>query len=465
MPSDRSGHTCSPATASPSRLVASDAARPGTSRSSRLGELARPRRRRCSQLSSTSSSSLRARDTRRCSPSNDRPGRGAHAERGRDDLRPATPRRPPPPAHTTTHRRRNRGSTSAATCTARRVLPTPPVARQRHQPTLVRAPLATASDLLVTSHERRELHRQVPRQRIERPQRRERRVADPGASTWNTRSGRARSRSRCSPRSTSTSPGGRPSRTQLRGRQRHHDLAAMRDRHQPRRPIHRRRRSSRRRAAPPRRCGPPSAPAAVPCTPTAPRQGPLRGDRRVDARRARSRTPRATHHPSSSRHNRRATRPRRARSRRDAPTPPASPPGCSSHRRVEPSRSVNKKVTVPDGNSATPTPYRSAARAQVNQANRTTSPAREGAQNDTTAGPSGPYQNRRSAPARMMCRSGRPKRGGPLNVRCALCARNQAPGPDSGCQEAALTIPITHEPSGFLSGTARPLVAGAAHPT
>src|SRR6185436_8256912 len=30
--------------------------------------------------------------------------------------------------------------------------------------------------------------------------------------------------------------------------------------------------------------------------------------------------------------------------------------GDSSHRRVEPSTSVNKKVTIPEGSSATPTP-------------------------------------------------------------------------------------------------------------
>ncbi len=45
-----------------------------------------------------------------------------------------------------------------------------------------------------------------------------------------------------------------------------------------------------------------------------------------------------------------------ARSRRDAPTPSRIASGCSSHRRVEPSRSVNKNVTVPDGNSVTTTP-------------------------------------------------------------------------------------------------------------
>ena len=71
-----------------------------------------------------------------------------------------------------------------------------------------------------------------------------------------------------------------------------------------------------------------------------------------------SRTRHGTRRPSSSPRARRAPRPRRAGSRRDAPTPPCIASGCSSHRRVEPSRSVNRNVTVPDGNSATRTPSR-----------------------------------------------------------------------------------------------------------
>ena len=42
--------------------------------------------------------------------------------------------------------------------------------------------------------------------------------------------------------------------------------------------------------------------------------------------------------------------------------------GCSSHRRVEPSMSVNKNVTVPDGNSATTTPGSPDPDTQGNQA-------------------------------------------------------------------------------------------------
>ena len=51
---------------------------------------------------------------------------------------------------------------------------------------------------------------------------------------------RPRSRRRCSPRSTQLDAVGSSSRTSSLGRLRHHDLAAVRDRHQPRRTVHRR---------------------------------------------------------------------------------------------------------------------------------------------------------------------------------------------------------------------------------
>ena len=129
-----------------------------------------------------------------------------------------------------------------------------------------------------------------------------------------------------------------------------------------------------RRARPPSAAPPDSPPcrnsrrrgtrASPVCTPIRTRNGPvsphdsarqreLRRHRRGDARRAPSRTPRGTRRPSSSPHDPRCARSRRAGSRRGAPSAGRIASGCSSHRRVEPSRSVNKNVTVPDGNSAT----------------------------------------------------------------------------------------------------------------
>ena len=80
----------------------------------------------------------------------------------------------------------------------------------------------------------------------------------------------------------------------------------------------------------------------------------LRRHRRADAvvgRRERRRRRRRC----SSRPGRHAPRPRPEKpSWRASAARIAS--GCSSHRRVDPSRSVNRNVTVPDGNSLTPTP-------------------------------------------------------------------------------------------------------------
>ena len=74
--------------------------------------------------------------------------------------------------------------------------------------------------------------------------------------------------------------------------------------------------------------------------------------------------------------------------------------GCSSHRRVEPSISVNKNVTVPDGNSLTTTPDGpQPQRPRVNQTKRTTSPAPSGAQNDSRRRAVSAVPNRRSGRA------------------------------------------------------------------
>ncbi len=64
-------------------------------------------------------------------------------------------------------------------------------------------------------------------------------VPRPGATSWNTRSGRVRSRRRCSPRSTQIDVGGEHVTRELLGRVRDEHLAAVRDRHQPRRPVDR----------------------------------------------------------------------------------------------------------------------------------------------------------------------------------------------------------------------------------
>ncbi len=59
--------------------------------------------------------------------------------------------------------------------------------------------------------------------------------ARPGACTWNIRSAAAKSRNRCSPRSTNSH---RAVAHQPTRHQRHHDLAAVRDAHQTSRTIH-----------------------------------------------------------------------------------------------------------------------------------------------------------------------------------------------------------------------------------
>ena len=106
----------------------------------------------------------------------------------------------------------NRGSTSAATCNARRVLPTPPT------PVNV-----TSRDARQHLRDRDTARRRAPRTtspargRFPGNASSDRNggnsAGSPGAATWNTRSGRARSRSRCSPRSTSSTLVGSSSRT------------------------------------------------------------------------------------------------------------------------------------------------------------------------------------------------------------------------------------------------------------
>ena len=343
---------CSPAHPSASRLVA---------RIRTLGHSRRtlppsrpPASSRCSQLSSTSSSRLRAaglddavsqrhartRRARRAPPR--RPGAIASASVGGREL--AQPRAV----------RESAAARSAATCSASRVLPTPPTpvsVTSRARPSAV----ATRGELVVAADERRELQRQVPgnassdRSGGNSPR-------SPGCATWNTRSAARRSRRRCSPRSTQLDVGASavarpaprsPSDTTI--------WPPCADRHQPRGTVQRRCRSSRRRAAPPRRCAGPSAPATAPSRPRLVASARCAVDRAPTARVRASRTPRdpspvvfTTCPPCA------AIASRRISSWRASAACIAS--GCSSHRRVEPSRSVNKNVTVPDGSSATPTP-------------------------------------------------------------------------------------------------------------
>ena len=150
--------------------------------------------------------------------------------------------------------------------------------------------------------------------------------------------GRARSRSRCSPRSTSST---RPAARRRRSSSVASDTTTCppcADRHQPRRPVHRGAEVVAVAQLGRHRCAHPSAPAAARSRPTARRQRTLRRrPRAATASCALPRTPRARRHPSSSRPGRRGRRPQRAGSRRGAPTRPASrrdapPTGASNPR-------------------------------------------------------------------------------------------------------------------------------------
>ena len=161
----------------------------------------RPRSSRCSQLSITHERLARAR------PRAQRVDRGlalafghARAPRG-SSPRPARPLRARR-ATRTTRRRGTAGATSAATCNARRDLPTPP------GPVSVtsRSVSTSAGELLHlvgAADEARALHRQVARELVERAQRRELLGAE---LPDEHRAARGRGR-RCSPRLRSVRPG------------------------------------------------------------------------------------------------------------------------------------------------------------------------------------------------------------------------------------------------------------------
>ena len=166
--SERSGHVCSPGTPSASRLVAR-IPMPGHALSTELAK-SRAGRRRCSQLSRTTSSCLARRNSTMLA-SSDSPARAltpkVTATICAIDSRSS--------ATASSHSQApsgKRGSTSAATWIASRVFPTPPT------PVMVtrrasRSAVAIPLEVLLAADERRQLRGKVARERLQRPKRRE----------------------------------------------------------------------------------------------------------------------------------------------------------------------------------------------------------------------------------------------------------------------------------------------------
>ena len=117
-------------------------------------------------------------------------------------------------------------------------------------------------------------------------------------------------------------------------------------------------RRSRSPARPPRPNADPSAPRSthLPATPR-PAARPGR-PRRRGRRRQRGRTPPPARHPPSRTRSRREPRPPRSATRHGERSPRPSPPASCSHSPVEPTTSVNKNVTVPDGGRTLTAPER-----------------------------------------------------------------------------------------------------------
>ena len=105
-----------------------------------------------------------------------------------------------------------RGNSSAPTCDREAGLAHPTHTREGDHAGVVER-LGDLDQLAAPTHERRHLQRQIGRERIQRAQRRELDPATLRAATWKIRSGRDRSRSRCSPRSTNSHSLGSASRT------------------------------------------------------------------------------------------------------------------------------------------------------------------------------------------------------------------------------------------------------------
>ena len=164
----------------------------------------------------------------------------------------------------------------------------------------------------------------------------------PGHSTWNTCTDDWRSRSRCSPRSTSVNR----SRTKSPTAPGTDDLAAVRDRHQSCRRDSRQDRSSRHPAPSPDRHADPSGPATRHPRASPPRRARAEPRPPRPHRHARPRTPRTPRRRCSSPHARRVPRSRHATVRRARPTPSASPRAVPPTTASNPRRSVNRNVTV-----------------------------------------------------------------------------------------------------------------------
>ena len=115
-------------------------------------------------------------------------------------------------------------------------LPDPAGAGERQQPHAVRVEeLADGAQLCLAAEELGRLRRQVVRRRLQR-RRRGKSAGRPRGTTWKSRSAPDRSRSRWSPRSRNATLA-MPRSTSDRGRLRDHDLAAVPGGHDPRRPM------------------------------------------------------------------------------------------------------------------------------------------------------------------------------------------------------------------------------------
>ncbi len=179
------------------------------------GQPTPPRSKRCSQLSRTTSTVRSAAGTPRCCSAIERPRHGDWLGAGT-----ASPtvwnitlarRWRRLASHSQTPFEEVRGSNSAATCSASRVLPTPPT------PVRVTRRWSASMPTSAVNSRSRPMNDVSCTGRFPGKASSERRGANsrsrPGPRTWKIRSAWARSRSRCSPRSTSSTPAGRSPRT------------------------------------------------------------------------------------------------------------------------------------------------------------------------------------------------------------------------------------------------------------
>ena len=206
--SGRSPNTCSPPTPSGCWLVARTRT-PGQPRRMSAASAAAAAA-RCSQLSSTSSSALLVRKNSTTLPAVDRPGRG----RARSAAKTACAIASPSPAGCSSHSHapsEKDGSRSAAACNASRVLPTPPGPVTVTSGDRAIAAASSASSPARPTNELSCTGRFPANASSVRSGGNSR--SSPGPASWKIRTGRARSRSRCSPRSTSAHASGRSSRT------------------------------------------------------------------------------------------------------------------------------------------------------------------------------------------------------------------------------------------------------------